>query len=326
MSKVLLTSDWHIESGIYTDIGIDYISYLQDFCKKEGITDIIIAGDIFEKSAKIHNDAFIPLFFKFKELKDNGLNIIIILGNHDIYNVENSSLVETFSVFGKVVKSFEQIQLGGRTIDLLPYTKNVDDIPESGNILITHLSIADFQFDNKYHVNEKAGFSRKLFKDYNKVFSGHFHRPQNKGNIVYMGSPYQMNFGEIGQKKGFITLDLDNYEWKRHYYTQAPTYKKINGEDFNKEDVNNSFVQVVIKEKLDNYVKLKHILYEKGALEITPYFVDNTEELNINDKASIDMNSSIKDMVKDFILNDINSEGIDNTKLLNIFEKVVQAM
>ena len=324
--KILLTSDWHIQSGIYTDIGMDYISYLQEFCKENGIEDIIIAGDIFEKSAKIQNDAFIPLFFKFKELRDQGLNVITILGNHDIFSVDNDSLVETFSVFGGVVKEYEQIELGGRKIDLLPYTKSESDIPTDGDLLITHLSIADFQFDNKFHVNEKAGFSRKLFSGYNKVFSGHFHRPQNKGNIIFMGSPYQMNFGEIGQKKGFIVLDLETDEWERHYYDQAPVYKKINGEDFQNVDVNNSFVQVVIKEKLDNYVKLKHLLYERGALNVTPAFVDTTDDISVNEDAKIDMNSTVKDMVNEYIMNNIKVEGIENKKLVDIFEKVVQAM
>ena len=324
--KIILTSDWHIQSGIYTDIGMDYITYLQDFCKENDITDIIIAGDIFEKSAKIQNDAFIPLFFKFKKLKDAGLNIIIVLGNHDIFSADNDSLVETFCEFGKVVKDFEQIELGGKKIDLLPYTKREDDIPTEGDLMITHLSIADFQFDNKYHVNEKAGFSRKLFSGYNKVFSGHFHRPQSKGNVIFIGSPYQMNFGEIGQKKGFIVLDLETDDWERHYYEHAPVYKKIKGEDFQDVDVNNSFVQVIIKEKLDNYVKLKHLLYEKGALSVSPHFVDTTDEISVNEDAKIDMNSSVKDMVNEYIMNNITVEGIDNKKLVDIFDKVLQAM
>jgi len=326
MASVFVTADWHVQSGIAVSITIDYIDYIKEFCKKENIKDIIIAGDVFEKSTKIQNDAFIPLFFKFKELKDEGFNVIIVLGNHDIANIDNDSLVETFSVFGKVVKSFEQIQLGGRTIDLLPYTKDESLLPSGGDLLITHLSIADFTFDNKYHVNEKAGFSRKLFSGYNKVFTGHFHRPQSKGNIIYPGSFRQMNFGEVGQKKGFIVLDLDTDEWERKYYTQAPTYKRINGEDFQKEDVNNCFVQVIIKEKLDNYVKLKHLLYERGALDVTPSFADNTDEISVDDDASIDMNSSVKDMVKDYIANNIKADGIDNDKLLSIFEDVLKAM
>jgi len=324
--KVLLTSDWHIQSGIYTDIGIDYIDYLIEFCNENDIKDIIIAGDIFEKSSKIKNDAFIPLFFKFMELKEAGFNLIIILGNHDIYSVDNDSIVETFSVFGKVVKSFEQIDIGGRTFDLLPYTKDENEIPDSGDYLITHLSIADFAFDNKYHVSEKAGFPRKLFAGYNKVFTGHFHRPQEKKNIIYMGSPYQMNFGEMGQEKGFITLEVETEEWERHIYDQAPVYKKIKSEDFQKVNVVNSFVQVEIKDKLDNYVQLKHILYEKGALDVTPKFVEEDTDININEESKIDMNSSVKDMVKEYITNSIESEKIDNKRLIKIFDKVLEAM
>ena len=323
MSKILITSDWHIHSGIYTDIGIDYIDYLQNFCNENNIKDIIIAGDIFEKSSKIKNDAFIPLFFKFNELKENGFNIIIVLGNHDIYSVDNDSIVETFAVFGKVVKSFEQIEMYGKTFDLLPYTKDEDLIPDGGEYLITHLSIADFSFDNKYHVSEKAGFPRKLFKGYDKVFTGHFHRPQEKDNIVFMGSPYQMNYGEMGQKKGFITLDVETGEWERHWYDQAPVYKKIKSEDFQNINVANSFVQVEIRDKLDNYVQLKHLLYEKGALEVTPKFIEDDTEINVNEDSKIDLNSSIVDMVKEYINNSIQVEDIDNKKLITIFDKVI---
>ena len=324
--KVLITSDWHIQSGIYTDIGIDYIDYLSEYCNAHGITELIIAGDIFEKSSKINNDAFIPLFFKFMELKESGLNITIVLGNHDIYSVDNDSLVETFAVFGKVIKNFEQVKIGGRVIDFIPYTKDVDLIPESGDVLITHLSIADFSFDNKFHVSEKAGMSRKVFEGYNKVFTGHFHRPQTKGNIIYMGSPYQMNFGEIGQRKGFVVYDLEYDDWERVWYEQAPVYKKITVDNFQNENVTNCFVQVEIKEKMDNYVQLKHILYEKGALVVSPKFLEADEEITVNEETKLDMNSSVPVMVKEYILNSIEASGIDNKKLVTIFDKVLASI
>lgn len=321
--KVLITSDWHIQSGIYTEIGINYMDYILNFCLENSITHLIIAGDILEKSSKINNDAFIPLFFKFMELKKKGLIITIVLGNHDIFSVDNDSLIETLSVFGKVVKNFEQIELDGRTIDLLPYTKDENLIPAGGDILITHLSIADFSFDNKFHVSEKAGFSRKLFKGYNKVFTGHFHRPQDKGNVIFMGSPYQMNFGEMGQEKGFITFDLETDEWERHLYTEAPIYTKISSEDFQDVNVNNSFVQVAIKEKLDNYVQLKHLLYEKGALDVTPYFVDTVDEITVNEESDLDINASLPIMIKEYIQDSIESPGIDAERLVKIFDKVL---
>lgn len=323
--KVLITSDWHIEEGIYTEICIDYIDHLISYCKENEITHIIIAGDIFEKSSKIKNEAFLPLFFKFMEMKESGFVLYFLLGNHDIFNVDNDSLVETFAPFGEVIKDFKQFSIGGRTFDFVPYTKDEREIPDGGDILITHLSIADFTFDNKYHVNEKMGIAVDRFSGYNIVFTGHFHRPQDKKNIVYMGSPYQMNFGEIGQKKGFVTFDTETGNWERVWYTQAPTYLKIKAKDFDKINVKNSFVQVEIEEKLDNYVQLKHLLYEKGALDVTPFFKEVSEDISVSaDEDGVNFNASIADMMRDYIMNNVSMDGVDNKKLVDLFNKVIE--
>lgn len=325
MAKILLTSDWHLEEGIYTSICINFIDYIINYCKKNEITHIIIAGDIFEKSSKIKNESFIPLFFKFMEMTKEGFIIYFLLGNHDIYNVDNDSLIETFSPFGKVIKELEEIDINGRIFTFLPYSKNEENIPASGDILITHLSIADFTFDNRYNVNEKAGFPIDTFKNFNIVFTGHFHKPQNKNNIVYIGSPYQMNFGEIDQKKGFVVFDSDTGDWIREYYTEAPTYLKIKAKDFEKSEVKNSFVQIEIEEKLDNYVQLKHLLYEKGALEVTPFFKEALEDISIkNNNSELNLNIGIVDMMKEYIMNSISIEGIKNEKLIDLFEKVLE--
>lgn len=323
--KILITSDWHVEEGIYTDICLDYIDHLINYCNENEITHIFIAGDIFEKSSKIKNESFLPLFFKFMELKEAGFHLYFLLGNHDIYNVDNDSLVESFVPFGIVIKEETEIELDGRKITMVPYTKDVRDIPTAGDVLITHLSIADFTFDNKYHVNEKMGMPVDTFADFNIVFSGHFHRPQNKKNVVFMGSPYQMNFGEIGQEKGFVVFDTDSGDWKREYYTGAPTYLRIKAKDFENIDVSNSFVQVEIEQKLDNYVQLKHLLYENGALEVSPSFKEVNDDIEVTDDESvINLNSGVQDMMKEYIMNNISVEGIKNEKLLDIFEKVLE--
>jgi DNA repair exonuclease SbcCD nuclease subunit len=322
--KILITSDLHIEEGIYTDICINYLDFIMDYCKKNKITHIIIAGDIFEKSTKIKNESFLPLFFKFMELKNSGFVLYFILGNHDIFNVDNDSLIEAFSPFGNVIKKFEEIEIDDRIFSFLPYTKREEDIPSSGDILITHLSIADFTFDNKYHVNEKAGFPIEKFDGFNIVFTGHFHRPQNKKSIVYMGSPYQLNFGEIGQEKGFVVFDCKTGDWNRINYTGSPVYIKIKANDFNIVDVKNAFVQVEIEEKIDNYVQLKHLLYERGALEVTPFFVDVSSDISIKE-TDLNLNSGVVDMMKEYINNLSKIDDIENEKLIELFEKVLES-
>lgn len=321
--KVLITSDWHIQSGIYVDICIDYIDYLIYYCKKNDITDIVIAGDIFEKSSRISNDSFIPLFFKLKELKDQGFNVTIILGNHDMFNVSNDSLVETFSPFGKIVKEFEEIEIGGRKIGLLPYTKSVVDVPAKGDVLITHLSIADFTFDNNYHINEKMGMPTDTFSGWNHVFSGHFHKQQEKFNIKFMGSPYQLNFGETGHDKGFIVFDTETDVWERQPYTDAPKYIKMKAAEFKDIDVSNCFVQVEIDGKMDNYLKLKHLLYEKGALSVVPSFKEVSEDIDVIDGDGVEFGSGVKTMLKEYLMNNIDVADVDNSDLVDLFNKVV---
>lgn len=321
--KIAITSDWHIEEGIYTDICINFLDYLSSFCNKKMIDHIIVAGDIFEKSSKIKNEAFLPLFFKLMEMKNNGFKMFFVLGNHDIFNIENDSLVESFMPFGEVIKKYKEYDIGGRTFSFLPYTKR-EDFPLHGDVLITHLSIANFTFDNKYHVNEKNGFPVELFEGWNMVFSGHFHRPQNKKNIVYIGSPYQMNFGEIGQNKGFVVFDTESNDWERIYYNESPKYVRIKAKDFDKFNVKNCFVEIEIEEKIDNYVKLKHLLYEKGAIEVVPSFKDTGDNITITENESnLNLNSGIVDMMKEYISNS-SVDGIKNEKLIEIFEKVLE--
>ena len=73
--------------------------------------------------------------------------------------------------------------------------------------------------------------SSHLLNKTDLVMTGHFHsrdeREYNKGKIVYMGNPFQMDFGDSGLRKGYYTLDLST---KEHNFTQntiSPTHEKI---------------------------------------------------------------------------------------------------
>ena len=93
----IFTSDLHVDKGIWVSITIDYLDYLMTYAAKNNIKDVVIGGDVFEKATKIKNESFIPLFLKFMEMKSAGFNLFFILGNHDVYNNSNDSIVETFT-------------------------------------------------------------------------------------------------------------------------------------------------------------------------------------------------------------------------------------
>ena len=250
-----MTSDWHINykgaNSIFVKVALDYIDFLEHYAVDNGIDNIFFLGDVFEKSSKIKHESFVPLFLKLHAMNKRGLKVYFILGNHDIYSIDNDSIVETFSpIVTKVIKDLDMLHLGGRDFTFLSYTKEAAKVPATGDILITHLAIADFEFDNDYHANEAIALKRNLFKGFNKVFSGHFHKAQERDNIRFIGSPYQLNVGEMGQKKGFGVFDTvaDTYDFI--HYPYAPEFVIIKVENFNKVDVKNKFVYVEIETKI----------------------------------------------------------------------------
>lgn len=324
--KALITSDLHCQKGIFTDICIDYLKFIEKYYFDNELDYIFFAGDMFEKSNKINHDAFVPLFKTLLEMKDNDVEMIFILGNHDIYNVDNASIVETFAPFGQVITDVDSIFLGGHRIDFLSYTKDRNLIPNKGDVLITHLDIGDFSFDNEYKVPDAIAFPRELFKGYKRVFTGHYHRFQHKGNITYQGSPYQLNFGEAGTKKGFCVYDFETNETDFVQYKGAPEFLKMKAEDFATADVKNKFVSVEINTKIENYVKLKHVLYEMGALDIVPYFKTNEENIEVNGKMDFDFNNSIQSLVRDYLGDYVKVEGLDNKRLIGYFDGIVKEL
>lgn len=326
--RILLTGDFHVTKGIKTNICLNFLDYIHQYYKENDLDYIYVLGDVFDRSSSIKNEAFIPLFMKLYQMKNDGVNFLFILGNHDIINVDNDSLVETFEPIGKVIKeggtALKHLGCGDEENYFLPYTKDDETIPHQGRYLFTHLPIADFSFDNAYHATEKHAFKKSLFEEFNLVFSGHFHRHQVQKNIVYVGSPFQQNRGEIGHIKGFVVLYDEEENWDFVEYNEAPKYINFSVEDIpniNNIDFRNTFVVVKVDRKIKDFAKLRFILYEKGALDIIPIFetIDETIEINSDE---IEVNESIEDVVREVIMS-FDIEHIDNKRLLNLFEKVL---
>lgn len=318
MGKIIFSSDLHADKGLKIQICISFLEDLERYCFDNNIKDIVFGGDIINKSSKINNDVFVPLFLKLMEMRDRGLNLIFILGNHDIFNKDNDSILRTFMSFGHVVIKSETMNIAGYDYDLLSYTTDVADIPNNATTLLTHLPISTFFYDNGFG-DQDNGFSPEAFDYYNIVITGHYHKEQHRGKIIYPGSPFQQNFGEQGHKKFFAVVEGDSYELIP--YTNAPTYLTIKIEDFKRYDYTNKFVLVEISRKVENFVKLKHILYSQGAIEVLPKFIKE-ENSETDREHQVDINENITSSAKKF-LSSVKVNGIDNNVLLSYFDKVV---
>lgn len=330
--KLILTSDLHCQDGIYVNISIDYIDYLSRYAKKNGIKDIAILGDIFEKSNRIKYDTFVPLFKKLQELKDDGFRLYFIVGNHDIYTMDGDTIVETFSPFGEVIKSYKKFTFDGVDINMAAFTTDPNEVPTVGaDYLFTHLPIDEFLFDNGMELKDKNSFPVDFFHNYKKVFTGHYHKRQSKYNIEYIGSPYQLSFGEAGDdNKGFVVFEPKTGNQEFVKYGMAPSYIKMRYDDlmnegFDPDEVKNSFVRITIDKKIENFSKVRKALYKAGVIDILPEYEQTNTSSNRESEVKIEMNKSIKEMLTSFISSKdfyYIKEKLDNNKLMDYLQEV----
>jgi DNA repair exonuclease SbcCD nuclease subunit len=295
--KVAITADIHIGHNISNSFRIYDSLYsldqIKDYCISNSIDNIFIAGDLFHK-----RDGFTSVVlcesYKFLEtIKDNNLNLNVIAGNHDqpykVFIKGQNNIRHLSSIANVFHKSMcQKVDLGDTSFWFLHWIDNCETIKKivniiyekmdtsRKNVLISHLMIKSFQNDNGTF--NMTGFDPNIFYKFDKVFLGHLHRFQQKKNIIYVGSPLELNFGERKYDHGFCVYDTESGEFDFHKLN----YRRFIDYTFDKADeisdeylesikgtINNNIVNVHINEYVvssdlkEIRNKIKQICYPK---------------------------------------------------------------
>lgn len=327
--KILLYSDLHIYNhhklSLNSETALQVLEFIKDFSIKNCIEKIVCAGDFFHTKSRIYAPHVVQSFSAIKEIKNSGISHYMIIGNHDMSNQNTTmnSILFVFSDYAKIIQDYYFIDLDNVRIHFLSYTSNYFDgfilSSSKKNILISHLDIVGFLMSNG--VVSNVGFKIEDFSAFDLVFSGHYHKHQKKGNIVYIGSPYQTSFSERDQTKGFIVFDTNTFEWEFIEIKNTPKYKTIDIEslnDLNEKDVYNNFLRINLKNNKIDKSELKRKLIELGVLSVDVILPDDYIELKNN---NIEITNDPNELVVSY-LNNINDLELDKKKLLKYFHKI----
>ena len=80
-------------------------------------------------------------------------------------------------------------------------------------IAMGHLEVKGFEMHSG-HMNEH-GLEKSMFKRFEKVMSGHFHKKSDDGHIYYLGTQYEMTWSDYNCPKGFHIFDTETRELSR---------------------------------------------------------------------------------------------------------------
>ena len=257
------------------------------YLKENGIDTVIHLGDVLDRrkfvSYRIATDFRQKFLDRFQE---HGIDLHLIVGNHDTY-YKNTNKVNSLDELvhhknATVYSEAETVEFDGTPILMMPwinsenYANAVEHLNTStAQICMGHLEINGFEM-HAGHLAEN-GYSKELFRRFDMVMSGHFHKKSDDGQIYYLGTPYQITWSDYNCPKGFHIFDTSTRVLTRveNPYT---LFDKIYYDDstYNYADVdvsryNEKFIKVVVVNKKDFYQFdrfIDRMLSDSGAHEV----------------------------------------------------------
>ena len=261
-NKVACISDIHLgvhqNAHTWHEIALDFAKWLDQELKLRDIKDIIIAGDIFHNRHEIGVNT-IHCARKFFDTLSN-YNIIAITGNHDCYYKDKSDINSISILNGykniTVHQEISSYSLNNKKFAFCPWGTPINEIPLC-DVIVGHFEILNFKM-NTHKVCDHGFESKNLLDKTKLVITGHFHcrdhrKYTNNKSIIYLGSPYELDFGDREQIKGFTILDTNDLSLELVENYTTPKHKKIKISDLldNKIDLEN-----ISQELQNNFVSL----------------------------------------------------------------------
>lgn len=190
--------------------------------EKRNIKKIIHLGDCFDRRKYVNfNSLKSCREYFFDEIFNRNISMDMIIGNHDTFFKNTNDVNSPDLLLGE----YSNIQTYDRPSEVdgivyLPwlcadnYQEATDLINKTkAKVCFGHLEIAGFVMFKGQNTHESHdGLDPSMFKKFDLVCSGHYHHKHGKGNIEYLGNPYQMFWNDHEDARGFHIFDTETLE------------------------------------------------------------------------------------------------------------------
>ncbi len=200
---------------------------------------LIVAGDLHDTKAIIRAEVANRLLWLFSNLKQT---VYILVGNHDLINEKgNTHGLNYLANYTIMVSSPVEVTISGQEVMLIPYQNTVQAFQDAlgstskESIVVCHQGVQGAYMGD--YVQDKTSIEKQALEGH-RLFSGHYHRHQEVGTLVYGGSPFTHSFGEANDgEKGYLIVNRDGsytreiLNLRKHVKIEATT-KGVNKIEF----------------------------------------------------------------------------------------------
>ena len=310
--KLIILNDTHCGVRNSSEIFINYQERFYSevffpYCREHDIKHVLHLGDYYDHRKNVNFKALNANRRMFLEpLRDNGMTMDIIPGNHDVFHKNTNelcSLKELLGYYTSNVNIFMKpmtVEYDGFPINFVPwinsenYAESMDFIKKNSGMLCAHLELSDFEMMRG--IKQQHGMSPTHFKHYDMVLSGHYHAKSAQGNINYLGCQIEFTWADAGDGKYFHVLDTEDGSltpvlnpitiFQKVYYDDTTT----NYDEYDVSGFDNKFVKVIVSNKTNPF------MFDKFIDRIADL---NTHELKIAENFSEFLGENVVTNIED---------------------------
>jgi len=215
-------------------------------------------------------------------------NIIVLVGNHDAYYKDRSDVNSLSILRGweniTVVDKLTQINNFDRDFLFCPWGTRSHELTKN-DIIFGHFEIESFKM-NHFKVCTEGIKTKDLLSKTDLVITGHFHhmdeRVYKNGTILYLGNPFQMDFGDTETKKGYYILDLETNGFNFHENKLSPKHNKVKLSDLTRAGTINKPMIRRIKNNIVKFIIDKNIMPDEADYVVRQLIKHEPKTFNVD--------------------------------------------
>lgn len=227
--EFVLFTDLHVSSKTL-DRALRLLQDVRALARSRAIFDVVCLGDFWDQRGILSVRHLDALMNEFDQWKHEGLKLTMIPGNHD--QVTTNGLVHgarAFAAYDNITVATEPIVDASRGLAFLPWREDEEEQSKlfsslpPGMTIFAHAEIQGATTNEKHLAPGRVSLEET--ERHRAVYAGHYHKRQKLGSRAwYIGSPFEMNFGERNQPHGIAIVRsteiepefIDLHEYPKH--------------------------------------------------------------------------------------------------------------
>lgn len=242
--KILFIGDPHLRINEFEQ-SVKLLRWIESVVAEHRPDVVCNLGDTFHNHAVLRSELM-------KEFSDHVDTITrfspywYVLGNHDQYKPKDNKYHALQSFKDRkdfIIFDQPRTDLDAINITIVPYVQDFADFPlDTNKICITHNTFigADYGFRREDCGVDAARVSADV------IISGHIHKRQTFGKVIYPGTPVAHNASEVDEVKGLLLLDTSTSE-QRFIQSPFPRWRSLEftvSENFSIDDLHTGIKSV----------------------------------------------------------------------------------